>query len=86
MFKIEWTKRAVKQLSKIQPQNQRRAIGRSVEALQTDPINHVNVKALTNHDQGYRLRVGNYRVLFNIQQSLEIIKIEKVVKRDERTY
>ncbi|HCU30259.1 MAG TPA: cytotoxic translational repressor of toxin-antitoxin stability system, partial [Sphaerochaeta sp.] len=31
-------------------------------------------------------RVGSYRVLFNILETVEIISIEEVRKRDERTY
>lgn len=45
-----------------------------------------NIKALTNHDYEYRLRVGDYRVFFNIRQTVEVISIEEVKKRDERTY
>lgn len=44
------------------------------------------VKALVNHDFAYRLRVGDYRVLFNVHEQIEIISIEEVKKRDERTY
>jgi mRNA-degrading endonuclease RelE of RelBE toxin-antitoxin system len=44
------------------------------------------VIALTNHTHGHRLRVGNYRVLFNVLATVEVINIEEVKKRDERTY
>jgi len=45
-----------------------------------------NVKALTNHEYGYRLRVGNYRVFFDFDGAVRIVSIEEVRKRDERTY
>ena len=45
-----------------------------------------NVKALTNHEYGYRLRVGNYRVFFDHDGAVRIVSIEEVRKRDERTY
>ncbi|HEY4081046.1 MAG TPA: type II toxin-antitoxin system RelE/ParE family toxin [Burkholderiaceae bacterium] len=45
-----------------------------------------NVKALSNHEHGYRLRVGNYRVFFNFDGAVRIVSIEEVRKRDERTY
>jgi mRNA-degrading endonuclease RelE of RelBE toxin-antitoxin system len=45
-----------------------------------------NVKALTNHAYGYRLRVGNYRVFFDFDGAVRIVNIEEVRKRDERTY
>jgi mRNA-degrading endonuclease RelE of RelBE toxin-antitoxin system len=45
-----------------------------------------NVKTLTNHEYGYRLRVGNYRVFFEFDGAVSIVSIEEVKKRDERTY
>ena len=45
-----------------------------------------NVKSLTSHEYGYRLRVGNYRVFFDFDGAVRIVSIEEVKKRDERTY
>jgi mRNA-degrading endonuclease RelE of RelBE toxin-antitoxin system len=45
-----------------------------------------NVKALIHHEYGYRLRVGDYRVLFDWQSAIKIISVQEVKKRDERTY
>ena len=45
-----------------------------------------NVKALMNHEYSYRLRVGNYRVFFEFDGAVRIVKIEEVRKRNERTY
>ena len=45
-----------------------------------------NVKALTNHEYGYRLRVGNYRVFFDFDGAVRIVSLEEVRTRDERTY
>jgi mRNA-degrading endonuclease RelE of RelBE toxin-antitoxin system len=44
------------------------------------------VKALTNHEYGFRLRVGNYRVFFDFDGTVRIVSIEEVRRRDERTY
>ncbi|MDP1958116.1 MAG: hypothetical protein Q8J75_08070, partial [Rhodocyclaceae bacterium] len=45
------------------------------------------VKKLTSHDYGYRLRVGDYRVLFDFDGGAAcIVSVEEVRKRDERTY
>lgn len=43
-----------------------------------------NVKALVGTPRLYRLRVGNYRVIF--EQTTDLITILYVGKRDERTY
>ena len=45
-----------------------------------------NVKSLTNHEYGYRLRVGDHRVFFDYDGDVRIVSIEEVRKRDERTY
>jgi len=49
-----------------------------------------DVRRLVNHQYDYRLRIGNYRVLFNLTEggTLEIgeISVEEIKKRDDRTY
>lgn len=45
-----------------------------------------NVKALIGHDYAYRLRVGNYRVMFDWDGTIKVVSIQEVKKRDERTY
>ncbi|PRP61532.1 cytotoxic translational repressor of toxin-antitoxin stability system, partial [Bacillus halotolerans] len=45
-----------------------------------------DVKKLQNRE-GYRLRVGQYRVFFDVNQGkINIITIEEVKKRDSKTY
>lgn len=84
MNSIEWKIKAIKQLRKIHPISQK-LIRNSVDGLQNFPSSS-NVKALTNHQYDYRLRVGNYRVFFDYADTIKIVTIEEVKKRDERTY
>jgi mRNA-degrading endonuclease RelE of RelBE toxin-antitoxin system len=84
MNSIEWSTKALKQLLKVNKPEQV-AIKNSVGELANMP-NVRNVKALTNHEHQYRLRVGNYRVFFNFDGAIRIVYIEEVRKRDERTY
>jgi mRNA interferase RelE/StbE len=42
-----------------------------MEALQQDLAG--DVKKLTNHTPEYRLRIGNYRVLFEIEDEVVIV-------------
>jgi mRNA interferase RelE/StbE len=56
-----------------------------VASLVAMPFCH-NVVHLTNHLHGYRLRVGDFRVLFNWDGEIKVVEIEEVRKRDERTY
>ena len=84
MNTIEWKKKAVKQLKKIHPAQQQ-GVRDAVDNLVKFP-DCGGVKALSNHRYGYRLRVGNYRILFEHTNRVKIITIEEVKKRDERTY
>ena len=36
--------------------------------------------------EAYRLRIGNYRVLYTVDDKAREVRIEAVRKRDERTY
>ncbi len=85
MAEIEWTRKAIKQLAKIDS-TQRVAIVKAVKSLaHYQTASHV--KKLTQHIYGYRLRVGRYRVLFDVVNGkVEIVMIQEVKKRDESTY
>lgn len=76
--------KAVKQVRKLPVADQKKLF-ESVDSLKNRE-NWSNVKALTNHQYDYRLRVGNYRVLFNCETEIRIVEVEEVKKRDERTY
>jgi mRNA-degrading endonuclease RelE of RelBE toxin-antitoxin system len=85
MSSIEWTKKSLKQLKRIDRKDQV-TIANAVDAL-AEWETARNVKALNNHQYGYRLRVGNYRVMFDVEnQELVIVLIQEVKKRDEQTY
>lgn len=58
----------------------------AVDTLQGARQDWRNVTELRNHQYVYRLRVGRYRVLFNYEATVEIVTIEEVKKRDERTH
>jgi mRNA-degrading endonuclease RelE of RelBE toxin-antitoxin system len=85
MYDIEWESKARKQLAKIDGKATRDELYDSAERL-SDLQNVEQVKKLTNHKYGYRLRVGRYRVFFDVDDSVRIIYIEEVKKRDDRTY
>ena len=84
MNEVNWTKKALKQLRKIQKQDRVKIVIAADEL--KDFADSKNVKPLTNHQYGYRLRVGNFRVLFNFETQVNIVNIEEVKKRNESTY
>jgi len=49
-------------------------------------LESVDIKSLSNHNDGFRLRVARYRVLFDNIETLKIIEIQEVKKRDNHTY
>jgi mRNA interferase RelE/StbE len=83
--RIEWMPRAARQLRKL-PSPAQIAIRDAVR----DKLPHFpacsGVKKLLDHDHGYRLRIGDYRVLFEFDGAIRLVRIDKVVKRDESTY
>ncbi|WPD22152.1 MAG: type II toxin-antitoxin system RelE/ParE family toxin [Candidatus Electrothrix scaldis] len=77
MFKICYAKGVVKDLKKISP-DQLMSIKEGIEDLETFP-NISQIKRLKNHPVAeYRLRIGNYRVLFDVsweEQKIHVLKI-----------
>lgn len=84
MNTIIWSKKAQKQLLKL-PKKDALNVYDKVDDLKNFP-DCPNVKRLTNHLYGFRMRVGPYRVLFDHDTGVKIVSIEEVKKRDERTY
>jgi mRNA-degrading endonuclease RelE of RelBE toxin-antitoxin system len=82
--RVAWSPKAAKQLLKF-PKHAQRQIVDATSTLEQMP-NCPNVKALSNHHYGYRLRVGDYRVLFDWMTVIKIVEIQEVRKRDESTY
>lgn len=84
--KINWKPKASKQLMKFdQPARVaiRDAVGKKLSVFPACS----GVKTLIGHECGYRLRVGDYRVLFDFEDGMAcIVSIEEVRKRDEHTY
>ena len=86
MNEIIWHNRARKQMKRI-PSQYQNAIFDSVDALAQFPeCKNLDIKHLKNHQYGYRLRVGRYRVFFDHRREIRIVSIQEVKKRDERTY
>ncbi len=69
-YQIEFKPRAIKDLKAL-PVVERRRVVAKAEALQADLAG--DVKKLTNFTPEYRLRVGNYRVLFEVEGATVVI-------------
>lgn len=70
-FKLVYTRRAVKDIEKLDKQICKR-IKESLERYSQDPLTHADF--LTDSRIGsYRFRIGNYRVIFDIKEDQIII-------------
>lgn len=74
-YKIELNKKAQKFI-KSQPRNQQERILKAVSKLPDG-----DVKALSGNSNAYRLRVGNYRVIYEINNDILLITIVDVGNR-----
>ncbi len=80
-YRVEIKEHAIKELAKLQPGIGRRILA-SIESLASNPRPRQNVK-LRESASSYRLRVGDYRVLYQINDSDKIVMIFKVGHRRE---
>lgn len=72
-FRIIWDENAYDSLNKLEPSISRR-IHKKVDELSEDPFSK-DIKRLKGSDD-FRLRVGDYRVIFYIEQNtIQILKV-----------
>lgn len=76
---INIRKSAIKDLKKIDSKNKKK-IHLIILELKKFP-NIKNIKRLTNFEPAYRLRVGDYRILFDVL--LDFIEISRVLHRKD---
>ncbi len=69
-YQIEFKPRGVRDLKKLPPHEKDRIVEK-IEAMQNDLAG--DVKRLTNFTPEYRLRVGDYRVLFEIEGASVVV-------------
>ena len=78
---VELEKSAQKGLRSLPAAAQRRIL-HALNNLAADPHAQRNVKALVDR-RGYRLRVGDYRVLYVLHASDRLISIERIGQRGD---
>lgn len=89
MATLHWSMRAIKELKKDVPASQRKKIVSIIAELADFPHVRPNldIKPLTDSAGRYRMRIGDYRVLFIIVEKTPIIiTIEHVLRRTSKIY
>ncbi|MDX8390713.1 MAG: type II toxin-antitoxin system RelE/ParE family toxin [Mariprofundaceae bacterium] len=85
-MQVIWQPKAMKQLKKIRDKALKLRLFEKGESLASFP-DCAGVKPLVNHPYSHRLRIGDWRIMFDvIEGDIGIISIEEVKKRNERTY
>ena len=78
-YRVEFTSRAAKELSAL-PSLMQKRMGARIDALMIDPRPPASRK-LHAAEELYRLRVGDYRVIYRVQDKLVVITIIRIGHR-----
>lgn len=81
MWQIELSRDAAKALLRMPRQDALR-IRRKIDELARDPLQAPGVKKLTEHP-GYRLRVGDWRVVYLLVKDKLVIQVIRIAQRKE---
>lgn len=82
VYKIFYSKEARKSLLRI-PRNTAKLMREKMEVIALNPYaDHPNAKKLQGRE-GYRLRVGDWRIVYKIQNEQLIVVVLKIASRGE---
>lgn len=79
-YEVQFSETAVKSMRRF-PHGDQRRILTQIEKLAANPTAMRGVKRLVDYDVTYRLRVGDYRVLFDRDDVIRVIDVIDVLQR-----
>jgi mRNA-degrading endonuclease RelE of RelBE toxin-antitoxin system len=85
VYKVAYSPRAAKSIKRI-PKYYQINIKDKVEKLSKNPYIPGTIKLVDYPAAQFRYRVGNYRILFDINNEEKVIEILDIKKREEKTY
>lgn len=80
-YRIEWLRSAVRELNKL-PVPIALRVGAAVGRLSENP-RPPGCKKLAGHKDLWRIRIGNYRVIYFIGDQIKLVRVEKVSDRKQ---
>jgi len=83
-YQIQIDKSALKQLSKIE-KPAREKIRAAIRGLAENP-RPFGYKKLIDEAGLYRIKVSNYRIIYDVQDNLLLVSVLRIAKRNEQTY
>ena len=78
-YQIEWKKSALRELKHLDRQVVPRVVT-AVDSLSTQPL-PAGVSKLQGSQRTYRIRVGNYRVIYELYESRLVVEVVRVRHR-----
>ena len=88
MYRLRTSVRANRDLRALAERAQRHDVGRlyiAIESLPNEPRPY-GVQKIRGKDNAYRIRVGNFRVIYEIYDKENAVLISRVLRRTETTY
>jgi mRNA interferase RelE/StbE len=81
-YRVDVSKRAGKSLARF-PSRVQASILEALERLEDDPFHpQLDIKALHGELKGlYRVRVGSYRIIYEIDQSERVVRVRQILPR-----
>ena len=83
-YRVELAPAAQRELRRLPPQVAAR-LRAPIETLSTNPRPH-GVRKLQGQESSWRIRVGPYRVIYDIDDNRQLVVILKLDRRSEATY
>lgn len=80
-FRIEWKKSTRKDIRKL-PSSVADRIIKAVEDLSESPFPH-GVEKLSGSEHAYRIRLGDYRIVYEVVAELKLIEVQRVRHRKD---
>jgi mRNA interferase RelE/StbE len=80
-FSIHWRSSTKKDLRKLPREEVQRVI-EAVEALADDPL-RLGAQKLSGSERTYRIRVGDYRVIYEVESEAHILEVQRVRHRKD---
>jgi mRNA interferase RelE/StbE len=79
--KVELTRRARRELDELDPPMTKRVVA-ALDAIASDPLGHGAVR-LVGHEDTWRKRVGDWRVVYEVDHERDVATILRVAHRSE---
>ena len=80
MYKIVVVKSALKEMENL-PQQVNKQVGKAIDDLANDPRPTGSKKLKAEKEYLWRIRIGNYRLIYLIEDKIKIVEVRKVGHR-----